>query len=55
VAGLLRRVNFNSLADRSGITGFVAGMGIETDASGFIALIAKSPSMRWGFRRCRTC
>lgn len=41
VAGLLRRVNFNSLADRSGITGFVAGMGVETDASGFIALIVK--------------
>jgi hypothetical protein len=41
VAGLLRRVNFNSLADRSGITGFVAGMGIETDAAGFIALIVK--------------
>ena len=41
VAGLLRRVNFNQLADRSGITGFVAGMGIETDPAGFIALIAK--------------
>jgi hypothetical protein len=41
VAGLLRRVNFNSLADRSGITGFVSGMGIQTDASGFIALIVK--------------
>jgi hypothetical protein len=41
VAKLLRRVNFNSLADRSGITGFVAGMGIQTDASGFIALIVK--------------
>jgi hypothetical protein len=41
VAGLLRRVNFNSLADRSGLTGFVAGMGVETDASGFIALIVK--------------
>lgn len=41
VAGLLRRVNFNSLADRSGITGFVSGMGIETDAAGFMALIVK--------------
>lgn len=41
VAGLLRRVNFNSLADRSGITGFVSGMGIETDPSGFIALVVK--------------
>lgn len=41
VAGLLRRVNFNGLADRSGITGFVSGMGIDTDASGFIALIVK--------------
>lgn len=41
VAGLLRRVNFNSLADRSGITGFVSGMGVDTDPSGFIALIVK--------------
>lgn len=41
VGGLLRRVNFNNLADRSGLTGFVAGMGVETDASGFIALIVK--------------
>jgi hypothetical protein len=30
VAGLLRRVNFNSLADRSGLTGFVVGMGVGT-------------------------
>ncbi len=41
VAGLLRRVNFNSLAERSGISGFVAGMGVQTDAAGFLALIVK--------------
>jgi len=41
VASLLRRVNFNGLAERSGISGFVAGMGIQTDAAGFIALIVK--------------
>lgn len=41
VANLLRRVNFNGLAERSGISGFVAGMGIQTDAAGFIALIVK--------------
>lgn len=34
VANLLRRVNFNGLAERSGISGFVAGMGIQTDAAG---------------------
>lgn len=41
VAGLLRRVNFNSLADRSGLSGFVSGMGVETDPAGFLALIVK--------------
>lgn len=41
VASLLRRVNFNGLAERSGLSGFVAGMGIQTDAAGFIALIVK--------------
>ena len=41
VDGLLRRVNFNSLAERSGISGFVAGMGVQTDAAGFLALIVK--------------
>jgi hypothetical protein len=41
IAALLRSVNFEGLAQRSGITAFVNNMGVETDASGFIALIAK--------------
>jgi hypothetical protein len=41
VAGLLRAVNFNNLAERSGFSGFVQNMGVRTDASGFLALIAK--------------
>jgi hypothetical protein len=41
VAGLLRAVNFNELAQRSGFSGFVQNMGVRTDASGFLALIAK--------------
>lgn len=41
VAVLLRRVQFDSLAARSGFTGFVRGTGVETDASGFLALISK--------------
>src|SRR3712207_9453204 len=41
IASLLRAVNFNELANRSGFGGFVRNMGVETDASGFIALIGK--------------
>jgi hypothetical protein len=41
VARILRQVNFNDLADRSGLTGFVRKMGVETDASGFIAQVVK--------------
>src|SRR4051794_9404893 len=41
VAGLLRRVNFNSLAERSGLFGFVSGNGGHTVASGLMALIAQ--------------
>ena len=41
VAGILRSVNFDSLAARSGFSSFVANMGVNTDASGIIALISK--------------
>ncbi len=41
VAAILRMVRFNDLADRAGITGFVHNMGINTDASGVLAEIAK--------------
>lgn len=41
VATLLRAVKFNELAQRSGFSDFVQKMGIQTDASGFLALIAK--------------
>ena len=41
VSGILRAVKFNDLAQRAGLSGFVRQMGIQTDASGFVALIAK--------------
>jgi hypothetical protein len=41
VAALLRRVRFNELSTRSGFGEFVASTGVDTDASGFIALVAK--------------
>ena len=41
VSALLRSVRFNELAYRSGFGGFVEGTGVDTDASGFIALITK--------------
>jgi Conserved TM helix len=41
VAALLRAVKFNDLAARGGFTGFVQKMGVNQDASGFIANIAK--------------
>lgn len=41
VAGLLRSVRFNDLAERSGLTGFVRNMGLRTDASGVLAGIVK--------------
>lgn len=37
VAGLLRAVRFNDLAQRAGITGFVQQMGIRRDAAGVMA------------------
>lgn len=41
VAALLRAVRFNDLAQRSGLTSFVHQMGIQTDAAGAVATIAK--------------
>ncbi len=41
VARVLRMVRFNDLAERSGVTGFVHNMGVQTDASGVLAEIVK--------------
>lgn len=41
VAALLRSVNFEGLAERSGFAGFARGTGVNTDASGFLAIVAK--------------
>src|ERR671932_329415 len=41
VSSVLRAVKFNDLAQRAGLTGFVQKMGLQTDAAGFLALIAK--------------
>ena len=34
-------MKFNSLSDRSGFSGFVRNIGVQTDPAGFLALIAK--------------
>lgn len=41
VANLLRAVRFNELAQRSGFGGFVRNMGVQTDAAGLVATVAK--------------
>lgn len=41
VATLLRAVKFNDLAGRAGLTAFVKNMGVQTDAAGFLANVAK--------------
>jgi hypothetical protein len=41
VATILRAVRFNDLAQRSGFAGFVRQMGIQRDAAGFLADLAK--------------
>ena len=41
VAALLRAVNFNQLAERSGLSGFVRNMGLRADASRVLADITK--------------
>jgi hypothetical protein len=40
-AAVLRRVGFNDMAHRSGLAAFITNTGVETDAIGFVALIAK--------------
>jgi hypothetical protein len=40
-AALLRTVKFNDLSQRAGFTGFVKKMGVDSDASGFLADVAK--------------
>lgn len=41
VTALLHAIKFNELAKRSGFSDFVHKMGVDTDASGFLALIVK--------------
>ena len=41
VSTVLRSVRFNDLAQRAGLSGFVQRMGLQTDAAGFVALVAK--------------
>jgi len=41
IASLLRAVKFNDLANRSGLGGFVAKMGTNTDAAGMFGLVVK--------------
>ena len=41
VAAILRTVKFNDLAQRSGFTGFVKNMGVNSDASGLLANLTK--------------
>ena len=41
VSSVLRAVRFNDLAQRAGLSGFVQKMGLQTDAAGFVATIAK--------------
>lgn len=41
VAALLRKVNFNEMAGKSGFSGFVDKMGVKCDSAGFIGETAK--------------
>jgi Conserved TM helix len=41
LAVVLRNINFNGLANRSGFSGFVDSMGVKYDSAGFIGEIAK--------------
>jgi hypothetical protein len=41
VAVLLRKINFNGLAQRSGFSGFVENMGVECDSAGLIGETVK--------------
>lgn len=41
VATILRKIRFNDIAQRAGVSGFVAKMGVDTDASGVLAGLVK--------------
>lgn len=41
VAAVLRKIRFDEFAQRSGFSGFVHKMGVQTDAAGFIAAVTK--------------
>jgi len=41
LAGILRAVKFNDLAERAGLSGFVRNMGVQTDAAGMLASIVR--------------
>lgn len=41
VAGLLRGIKFNEVAERSGFAKFVRNIGVKTDCAGFLAMVAK--------------
>lgn len=41
VAAVLRRIRFDELAMKSGFGGFVQNVGVNTDAAGFLASVAK--------------
>jgi hypothetical protein len=41
IASVLRTIQFNALAQRSGFDGFVQNMGARTDSAGFLALVSK--------------
>src|SRR3982751_1902829 len=41
VSSILRAVKFNDLAQRAGLSDFVQKMGLQTDAAGFVATVAK--------------
>ncbi|MPZ13633.1 MAG: small-conductance mechanosensitive ion channel [Chloroflexi bacterium] len=41
VARVLRAVNFNALAGRSGFDGFIQNMGVQADSAGFVAGVTK--------------
>jgi len=39
-ARILRAVHFNDLSERSGFSGFVRNIGVQTDSAGFLAMVA---------------
>ena len=41
IAMLLRKINFNAMADRSGFSGFIDKMGVKCDAAGFLGETGK--------------